>query len=197
MNRLLSVGLQCLLRSEAAADHLWWDSQVADPHLLTFPSPRPSLWDVSLVPTRWWFSHLLPVKYKVNFINSVLFFSLCQGVKDSFLLLLSGFHCFTVLPGVLSFENSKYVFLFIITEDSGPHCSFRFQAANCRVSPYFSLSHFDYIVYSEMQMWRAFFLSVYVFVLTLPHFLGPGLLGRLIKGCGYNVFAVSIVRCHI
>lgn len=130
--------------------HICWHFQVPGPHCETWASCL--LDDDSLT---CYLSNIKSILLIVFF-----FFSLCQGVKDSFLLLPSGFHCFTVLPGVLSFENSKYVFLFIITEDSGTHCSFRFQAANCRVSPYFSLSHFDYIAYSELQMWCAFFLSV-------------------------------------
>ncbi len=149
------IGLQCLLRSEAA-DRLWWDCKLLTYICWHFQIPGPRCEPSQLVPTQWWFSpRLLTVTYKVNFIRrGFFFFSLCQvgkefiSVQCSKLLLLPGFHCFTVLPGVLSFKNSNcvltgYVFLFVITEDRGPRYTLRFQAAHCRDSLYYSLFHFS------------------------------------------------------
>lgn len=72
------------------------------------------------------------------------------------MLLLSGFHCFIMLPGVLSFENSNcvltgYVYLFIITEDSGPHYSLRLQAAHLG---FLHILVFHCKTYSKMQLWH-------------------------------------------
>lgn len=119
------------------------------------------------------------------------------------LLLPPGFQRFTRPPGVLSFKNSKCAltgcaFLFLITQDTGPHYSLRFQAAHCRVSPCCSLFHF-FTAYSKMQLWHTFLLLVMDLFYHYFTFWGTWLFGRFLKVSGYNVLVntlFSIVHCQ-
>lgn len=134
--------------------------------------------------------------YKVNFIRSVFFpssslprgkgFVSVQYSEPLLLLLLPWFHCFTILPGVLSFKNSNcvltgYVFLFVITEDSGPCCSLRFQAALSTF--FFSLFYFP--LHAVGYDFGIHLSSADVFFNTVS-LLGSKWLSRSIQGLAVN-----------
>lgn len=109
-----SVGLQCLFRCEAAADHLWWDCKLLTYICWHFQIPGPGCQPSQPVPTRRRFSpDLLSVTYKVRFIRSGGFLSPPKGeqfisVHNSKLLLLPDFTtslwCRT--RGIFSYCNS-------------------------------------------------------------------------------------------